>query len=688
LGADNISFKDTEWLYGSNDASLHQLGWYFFKNDIWRFPLGNNPNYGEEISSSIVYTDSIPLLAFFFKLFKIFIPGKFQYFSLWYFICFYLQLFLSFKILNKFTNSISYSFIGSLFFLVAPIFIYRVNYHGSVSGQWILLLTLYLALFYKVDKAKLNWFLLIILSSLIEYSSMIIIITVYSFLRIFNLKFNKKNFYNLFKDFIFFSISLLLILYITGYFQVRMVDTLGVGFGYYKLNLLSIFDPINSIDKISWSWFLPDINLSRGEETEGFNYFGLGQILMICFSLTVFLLSKYKTKLSEIKTNKEIKNLLFISIFFTLWALTNQISLGSFNLVNIELNKYVFAALSIVKNTGRMFWIVNYLLAILALIVIFKSFEKKKALIIASLFLIIQVTDISKGLKERIHFLNPVKKYVHLKDELWKDLFKKNKIIKTTYPVSWPGAFTKFSYAMENYNIEKTNLVIQARINRKAAAEARYNLYKNFRNKKINKNTVYIIDNLGHLRNLKYLLKNKNIGFFFRDNVWLMAINEKERMNEEDKIFFNNIQFKLLKLNEKKNLTFKEKDNYFGFGWTHNFNKSGIWSEGKKSTLLLKTEKNYKNLGLEIICRPNITRKNKNLDFDIYINDDFYKNIILTDGKKENKIKILLKEKFLKGKEIKIDFQFKKLISPYEVLKSPDSRKLGLLLKSIKINKI
>jgi len=167
LGADNISFKDTEWLYGSNDASLHQLGWYFFKNDIWRFPLGNNPNYGEEISSSIVYTDSIPLLAFFFKLFKIFIPGKFQYFSLWYFICFYLQLFLSFKILNKFTNSISYSFIGSLFFLVAPIFIYRVNYHGSVSGQWILLLTLYLALFYKVDKAKLNWFLLIILSSLI-----------------------------------------------------------------------------------------------------------------------------------------------------------------------------------------------------------------------------------------------------------------------------------------------------------------------------------------------------------------------------------------------------------------------------------------------------------------------------------------------------------------------------------------
>ena len=62
LGIENISFKSTKWLYGTNDAALHQLGWHFFKNDIWRFPLGNNPNYGDEIGNSIVYTDSIPIL--------------------------------------------------------------------------------------------------------------------------------------------------------------------------------------------------------------------------------------------------------------------------------------------------------------------------------------------------------------------------------------------------------------------------------------------------------------------------------------------------------------------------------------------------------------------------------------------------------------------------------------------------
>ena len=48
VGIDNVSFKSTEWLFtGTGESAQHQLGWHFFKNDIWRFPLGNNPNYGE-----------------------------------------------------------------------------------------------------------------------------------------------------------------------------------------------------------------------------------------------------------------------------------------------------------------------------------------------------------------------------------------------------------------------------------------------------------------------------------------------------------------------------------------------------------------------------------------------------------------------------------------------------------------
>ena len=72
-------------------------------------------------------------------------------------------------------------------------------------------------------------------------------------------------------------------------------------------------------------------------------------------------------------------------------------------------------------------------------------------------------------------------------------------------------------------------------------------------------------------------------------------------------------------------------------------------------------------------------------EFDIYVNDSFNKNMKLTN-KQGEKFEILIKKDSIKNNEIKIDFEFKNPISPYEVLESPDSRKLSVLLKSIMIN--
>ena len=60
----------------------------------------------------------------------------------------------------------------------------------------------------------------------------------------------------------------------------------------------------------------------------------------------------------------------------------------------------------------------------------------------------------------------------------------------------------------------------------------------------------------------------------------------------------------------------------------------------------------------------------------------------LTNNNQDEKIEILIDEKLTENNEIKIDFNFKNLVSPYEILESPDSRKLGILIKNIKINQI
>src|SRR5262249_7097959 len=58
----------------------------------------------------------------------------------------------------------------------------------------------------------------------------------------------------------------------TGFFTVGAGVT-KAGFGHYRMNLLSLIDPSG------WSYVLRDIPGSQGEE-EGFNYMGLGVILL------------------------------------------------------------------------------------------------------------------------------------------------------------------------------------------------------------------------------------------------------------------------------------------------------------------------------------------------------------------------------------------------------------------------
>lgn len=69
FGIEFINPVNTLWLYTKPDIATAQTGWVFFKNDIWRFPFGSNPNYGHSFGNSIVYSNSIPILAILFKLF-------------------------------------------------------------------------------------------------------------------------------------------------------------------------------------------------------------------------------------------------------------------------------------------------------------------------------------------------------------------------------------------------------------------------------------------------------------------------------------------------------------------------------------------------------------------------------------------------------------------------------------------
>ena len=298
------------------------------------------------------------------------------------------------------------------------------------------------------------------------------------------------------------------------------------------------------------------------------------------------------------------------------------------------------------------------------------------------LLLIVQISDISVGIFK--NSLNS-KKFVndYPKNKIWEKIDKNFEEIRTTYLFNNYGPlFSNFSLILGNLKNIKTDIILNAAMDRAKAAKVRYELVKNINEGKLISTRAYLVDNLGHLKQLRRHFLKKNYGFLYRDNFWIVLPGQKELMNKNDYKELNKISISQIEFNRQYNLNFR--GDFLGFGWTHNFGKSGVWSEGEYSDLLFKLPKSQKELQLKLNFSSYIKNLNENFLVKIFINEKITETIYIKD--KDN-AEINLNN-FSNASEVLIKFKFENLVSPWELLESPDARKLGILLKSFTVKEI
>ena len=670
VGPSNIGFENTNW-FNSYDLKSDLLAFKFFFNDTWRFPLGLNPNYGE-LSNSIVFSGAVPVLSIVFKFLKFLLPDNFHYFTLWIFICFSLQYYFSYKIIYYLTKNNFYSVVSSIFFLLSPILIYRLNLHLSLSAHWLILAIIYLDLNQNQNNILLKKIFLIVISSLIHFYFTIMLI----FMNIFFSFFNNKNKFskNFFRENLLIFLFLIISMYLVGYFHIPATDALGFGFGYYKTNFLSLLDPSYSINDISWSILIPDIYNNTGEK-EGFAYLGLGVLCML-----IYLITKNFKNPKKLRINYKYFTL---CSFLFLLAISNNISLGSFELINLNLPNILYAPLSVIRASGRLIWPVYYII-IIFIIYRFYIIKKKNYSFFIILFLIIQFFDFSKPLHE--NFIKEKKIYNNnLNDPIWEFVSKNFSNISSTNISNRSKSFGLISEFLINNNFYSTNYFRLGRYNREAASKYRSKFIENVMNKKINKNNAYIVENLDQLRHLKILLKDTEHGIFFRDGLWILLPNQKKMMLKKDISQLNLVKLHSLK---EKNIRLSQNDEngILGLGWSHpsygrTLGNSGVWSEGYYSSLIFESA-DYGLESMKVILRKVLTNKKKdNLKIRIFINGLKYRDINLNSKNEEINIDNL-KEYIVKGSNI-ITFNILNPLTPKSRLESIDGRLLGILVEKV-----
>lgn len=400
FGFSTINPTNDAWIAGmSGDMSQHYLGWLYFRESAWHLPyIGHIDHLPLPSGTSIVFLDSIPLFAIFFKLLNSILPQTFQYLGIFTALSFILQGVFSALIFTRFTKNRWFILLGSIFFVISPLLIGRAFAHTALTAHWLILLAILLLIYFHQRTIRLRykliaWSLTMALAILIHPYFVPIVGVI---LLLSTIDQHKKMRSSLLYLGTPTLVTVLTLWALGGISGGASSDAAGLGL--YSSNLLSLVVPLGysslfsmKISTLQW---------------EGLGYLGLGVILLIPVLYALFLKRQNTYSLNTIKRrlHKIItpKNILYVMVILgtLLFALSPIIYLGNWLLINLPLPHAVEKVWSIFRSTGRIFWPLYYLLLVYIIASIIKNPLKiKPSLLVLFIgpFLLLQVVDIARS---------------------------------------------------------------------------------------------------------------------------------------------------------------------------------------------------------------------------------------------------------------------------------------------------
>ena len=491
------------------DPSQHFIGWHFFRSESWSFPLGMIKSYNYPEGTSLVYTDSIPLLAIPLKLISPLLPSIFQYQGLWILLSYLLMGFFATLLMKQITKNLICICLGALFFILSPIIVYRLTHsggHDSLTSQWIILASMYLYFQQDSFKYKLMWLFLLLSAVMIHFYlfSMSFLFFLGYLLKV--ILEDKRKIKSLILQLSIVLITVFATMWIVGYFVISVGDAGHASnageerFGFYSMNLLSPINPQNDgISRFIKTW--PTFN----EQYEGFNYLGLGLILLI-------VISTYEALRQKLRFNfKILFPLLLIAVILVLISLSNRITIAHKILFEIGLPYQVESILSIFRSSGRLFWPVYYLLILTALTILIRYNSLKTTVLLLTFLLCIQVIDLSKYYSHTEYLIGSMSTLKQpLESNLWNRIMGKSNHV-VIFPPEWVDTIP-YTFGLLAANNKKTlNVAYLARSDDKLRSKYLNEISQELVEGKISEDTLYIMNKCSPscLRRFKSKVGNK-----------------------------------------------------------------------------------------------------------------------------------------------------------------------------------
>ena len=445
----------TDWLLTGGDPSQHYLGWEFFRRSDWYFPLGLTDQLAYPLKTSVIYTDSIPIFAVFFKLFRSILPQQFQYFGIWGLLCFVLQGYFAAKILGERSSSKAVILVGTVFFIVSPIMVFRMYYHTALAAHWLILLAIYFYFKHEKEyrdifKPVMQWGILgILIGSIHLYFVPMCgaILLGYILCSIWK---ERKVRIRFFYPGISFSVGLFLTIYLLGGFSSG-ADTGTNNLGLFSFNLNAFLNPMSYSTLLKntslWNWPF----YTQGQY-EGFSYLGMGIILLCACGIVLMVKNIFRRRKPSVYQVMTV----LMSIGLIVLAASPTITWNDKLLLQLPYSSTIYKYWGIFGSCGRMAWPVVYFLMIFGITSIGDMKWKRKEIscVVLILACLVQVVDLSGQLYKRHE--NYSEKVVYqspLAGTVWDDIISSGEykhVVWVTHNVDHDDVIQVAVYAMKN----------------------------------------------------------------------------------------------------------------------------------------------------------------------------------------------------------------------------------------------
>lgn len=389
LGWRVLDPRNIGWLT-AGDSPTQFIGWEFFRHAAWTLPLGANPDFGLDLGGSIVYSDSIPLLALAFKPFTAWLPEPFQYFGLWLLLCFVLQAFFAWRLVALFSGSRGVRAVTAAFFVMAPTLLWRISApvsQWSLGGQFLITAGLFLAFDRRRQRPWPRWTLLLVVATAV-HAYLLAMVAVLWAADAWRRRGERHSAGDSATALLVPLAAVFSTAWLLGYFTIGS-GTAANGYGIFKATPWSLIDP-GKASVSYWSRVLPDLRGDWGH-VESFAFLGTGVLMLLLLAAP----GAWATRAALTRASQDHAALLVGILGLAAFALSNRIG-GFHRYVEIPLPESVSTLAAVFRASGRMLWPLVYLLMLSAIVLIARRFGKLAPAILL-LALTLQLADTAIG---------------------------------------------------------------------------------------------------------------------------------------------------------------------------------------------------------------------------------------------------------------------------------------------------